>query len=259
MIDRDEALHLFEYDAWANECVERMLREHAPRDREALNTYGHLVAVQDLWLRRVLGEEYAGVDAHPEPDLDTCSTERVRLAQRWRTFLKTISDADLAREIVFLNLKGVECRDRLESIVRQVTNHGAHHRGQLSARVRTLGGTPPWFDYIVWRRERSAQLRPTKHFAILVSYVAPLSRIDELVVEHRAHLERGFASGMLLASGPQVPREGGVILARSASREAIEAFVALDPFARERVAEFRVVEFDPIKRSPAFEAWVASP
>jgi uncharacterized damage-inducible protein DinB len=32
----------------------------------------------------------------------------------------------------------------------QVTSHSTHHRGQVNARLRALGGEPPLVDYIAW-------------------------------------------------------------------------------------------------------------
>lgn len=259
MIDRDEALLLFDYDAWANETVEAALRQHAPDDADALGRFAHVLAALDVWLRRVRGEETPGFDVNPKWTLAECAIERVRLASAWRTFVKGMVPADFEREVAFLSLRGVPARDPIGAILRQLSHHGTHHRGQIAARLRVLGATPPSLDHIGWSRARRARTQPAKHFAVIVTYHVPLARIDASVVAHRAHLERGFAEGILLASGPQVPREGGVLLARAASREIVERFLADDPFAREQLADYRVIEFDPIKRAPAFDAWLAAP
>lgn len=79
---------------------------------------------------------------------------------------------------------------------------------------------------------------------ILVTYVAPLSRIDELLDEHRAWLDEQYRAGRFFAAGRQVPRTGGVILARLGAAEAT-ALAATDPFARAGVATHQVVEFVP--------------
>jgi uncharacterized damage-inducible protein DinB len=41
----------------------------------------------------------------------------------------------------------------------QIPMHSAYHRGQVNARVRELGGEPPFVDYIfwIWRGKPSAQ------------------------------------------------------------------------------------------------------
>ncbi|MFA6630592.1 MAG: YciI family protein, partial [Sulfuricurvum sp.] len=62
-----------------------------------------------------------------------------------------------------------------------------------------------------------------------------------------------YALGHFLASGRKVPRTGGVILARGASCEEIEAIVTLDPFYRHGVAEYEITEFSPTMTVDALE------
>lgn len=49
-------------------------------------------------------------------------------------------------------------------------------------------------------------------FILELTYTAPLGRIDALLSEHVAWLERGYADGAFLASGRKNPRDGGVII-----------------------------------------------
>jgi uncharacterized protein YciI len=88
---------------------------------------------------------------------------------------------------------------------------------------------------------------PGSTFLVLVNYTAPIARIDELLEKHRAWLDEHFATGTFLASGARVPREGGVVVARAESREAVETLIADDPFARAGVATHEVVEFAPTR------------
>ena len=100
-------------------------------------------------------------------------------------------------------------------------------------------------------------MRRMRHFVVEVTYTAPLARIDELLAEHRAFLQQGYDRGLLLASGSQVPRTGGMIVARAESPEALSALLAGDPFRREGVATYRIVEFVPVKHQGFLAAWVA--
>lgn len=92
-----------------------------------------------------------------------------------------------------------------------------------------------------------------------LTYTAPLERIDELISDHVAWLDRNYAAGALLASGRRVPRTGGVILVSgSVSRDELDAVLAADPFAVAGVAEYDVVEFVPSKTAAGLEALAAS-
>ena len=35
----------------------------------------------------------------------------------------------------------------------QTVLHSQHHRGQISTRLRALGGAPPTVDYIIWKKK----------------------------------------------------------------------------------------------------------
>lgn len=80
-------------------------------------------------------------------------------------------------------------------------------------------------------------------FVILLEYEKPLDEIDRLMPEHVAFLRRCYRAGVFLASGRQVPREGGVILAVAPKRADLEEILEADPFVREGAASFRIVEF----------------
>lgn len=87
-------------------------------------------------------------------------------------------------------------------------------------------------------------------FVVLLNYLRPLEVIDELLPAHVAFLEGQYRAGFFLASGRRVPRTGGVILARAASREELDAVLAQDPFAAAGAAAYEVVEFCPTKSTP---------
>ena len=82
-------------------------------------------------------------------------------------------------------------------------------------------------------------------FLILLTYKKPLADVDHFVAEHRAFLERHYASGEFLLSGRKEPRTGGVILAQANLRSDIEDIICRDPFHREGMADYEIVEFLP--------------
>jgi uncharacterized protein YciI len=92
----------------------------------------------------------------------------------------------------------------------------------------------------VGRRDPEARV-----FVLLVTYLAPLPRIDELRPAHVAYLERHYGDGTFLVSGRQRPPVGGVILARDVDRQELERIIAADPYVTEGAAAYTVVEFGP--------------
>ena len=95
-----------------------------------------------------------------------------------------------------------------------------------------------------------------KHFIINVTYKVPLTKIDELLTEHRKFLQGGYDKGLLLFSGPRNPRTGGVVAARAESLEFIKSFFNNDPYKINNAADYEFVEIDPVKRQPFLEDWI---
>jgi uncharacterized protein YciI len=88
-------------------------------------------------------------------------------------------------------------------------------------------------------------------FVVLLTYKRPLVEIDAAMQAHVAFLEEAYRAGNFIASGRQVPRQGGVILAVAKSRDEIESLMRRDPFVRQGLANFEIVEFRTSLHHPA--------
>jgi uncharacterized protein YciI len=95
-------------------------------------------------------------------------------------------------------------------------------------------------------------------FVVLLTYTRSHEELDAQLAAHRAFLDTQYAAGVFLASGPQIPRQGGVILARGVTREALQALLQQDPFAMHGLAEYTIVEFQARAVAPGLEAFVES-
>jgi uncharacterized protein YciI len=80
-------------------------------------------------------------------------------------------------------------------------------------------------------------------FIVSLTYTAPIDEVDALLEKHVAWLREQHVAGHLLGWGRKVPREGGILLARGESREAIEALASQDPFVLGGVATIDVIEW----------------
>ena len=89
-------------------------------------------------------------------------------------------------------------------------------------------------------------------FVVLLTYVKPLPEVDRHMREHVKFLAEHYAARTFVASGRQVPRTGGVVLARAASKEALVEITQRDPFCRHGVATFEVIEFRTSQHDPTF-------
>ncbi len=96
-----------------------------------------------------------------------------------------------------------------------------------------------------------------KHFMVEVTYTGTPEQVAAVLADHRAFLQTGYERGWLLLSGPQVPKTGGIVVARAPSLEDLQSFFAQDPYRIAGVATHRFVEFDPVKRQAFMEDWVS--
>jgi uncharacterized protein YciI len=86
-------------------------------------------------------------------------------------------------------------------------------------------------------------------FVVELIYKADLAAIDAQMRAHMAFLKTHYAAGTFLVSGRKVPRDGGIILAAGKSRGEIEAIMKDDPFCKQGLADFRVIEFRASQRA----------
>ena len=86
-------------------------------------------------------------------------------------------------------------------------------------------------------------------FVIELTYKADLTELDAHMAAHVVFLKKYYAAGNFLVSGRKIPREGGIILAVGKTRQEIEAIMAEDPFFKEGLADFRIVEFRASQRA----------
>lgn len=82
-------------------------------------------------------------------------------------------------------------------------------------------------------------------FIAILTYKKPLEEVDRFLQAHRDYLAKHYAVGDFIASGPQTPRVGGVIMIKADNRATVDAIIANDPFNINRIAEYQIVEFTP--------------
>ncbi len=95
-----------------------------------------------------------------------------------------------------------------------------------------------------------------RHFVVEIIYKVPLAKIEELTESHRKYLQIGYQKGSLLVSGPKVPRDGGIVIARGDSLEQVKDFFTNDPYYLNKAAEYRFIEFNAKSHQPFLDGWL---
>ena len=94
-------------------------------------------------------------------------------------------------------------------------------------------------------------------FIIELTYIQPIDIVEQWLASHKAYLQQHFTSGEFIASGPKIPRDGGIIVC-IADRKSIQALIEEDPFYQQDIAEFRVREFEVSRHHDALKRLVDS-
>ena len=82
-------------------------------------------------------------------------------------------------------------------------------------------------------------------FIAILTYKKPLEEVDRFLQAHREYLAEQYAGGDFIASGPQTPRVGGVIMIKAENRATVDSIIAQDPFNINGIADYQIVEFTP--------------
>jgi uncharacterized protein YciI len=95
-----------------------------------------------------------------------------------------------------------------------------------------------------------------KHFVVFVKYKVPMSEIEKHLKEHREYLQIGYDKGLLLCSGPQNPKVGGVVIARGEEQSELINFFSNDPYNLNNLVSYEYIEFNPVKHQPFLKDWI---
>ncbi|HYE79795.1 MAG TPA: YciI family protein [bacterium] len=83
----------------------------------------------------------------------------------------------------------------------------------------------------------------------IIRYRRPLEEVLPVVDEHRAYLQSLLEQGILLASGPLVPRSGGALLLRVPDETFLAALDQVrdnDPFTIKGIAQYELLPWAPV-------------
>jgi uncharacterized damage-inducible protein DinB len=116
----------------------------------------HMLSAEWGWLGRCGGMAERGAPLNPEdfPSVATLVEKWKQIETSLRAFLSTLKDEDLARHVEFGFGGGERYSMPLGELMHHAANHGVHHRGQVSLRLRLLGYDPADFDILFYYAEK---------------------------------------------------------------------------------------------------------
>ncbi|KAJ3362456.1 hypothetical protein GGF32_006102 [Allomyces javanicus] len=171
---------------WANDItmrsVQAMSKDHYHAHaglcfRSVHATLTHILLAERIWYMRVTGS-YKNNPAYEEAmnywrphaanakpfyakpgdttnlwegyatERDQVCFELADQSSKWVTYVSSLNEADLTKDVIYFNSAGHTFIKPLWQILHHVFNHGTHHRGQISAAIAKFGYKPPEMDVI---------------------------------------------------------------------------------------------------------------
>ncbi len=91
-------------------------------------------------------------------------------------------------------------------------------------------------------------------FIFSLTYVKSIPEVERFLPEHIKFLDEHYEKRLFLCSGRKVPRTGGIILCDCRNMENAKTIMEKDPFYKEGIAEYEIIEFIPSKSSAGFSS-----
>jgi uncharacterized damage-inducible protein DinB len=156
----DEArLHL-RYHGWASRKLfdaaltlspETLSREMGVSHKSVLETLGHILFADRIWLSRVVDPSIQMNSSTPLQQ--ALEKDWPVIQKRWEDWADSLADADLLTPVSYKTLKGDSFQSPPWQVVLHLVNHGTYHRGQVAAMLKQLGAPLPPTDLIFYYRE----------------------------------------------------------------------------------------------------------
>ena len=90
-------------------------------------------------------------------------------------------------------------------------------------------------------------------FIANLKYKKSIKEVNKVLEAHLEYLDKYFEKGKFICTGKKsFPELGGVILFDSNNLEEAEKILYEDPFYIEEIADYEIIEFQPVKFSQNF-------
>ena len=84
-------------------------------------------------------------------------------------------------------------------------------------------------------------------FILNLTYKTELKKVEKFLDDHIEFLNEQYKLGHFIASGRKIPRTGGIILSNVKSKSELEKIIEKDPFKKNELANYELIEFVPSK------------
>ncbi len=157
-MDTREFRDLLTHMEWADAETWRAVRDldAAQADERLRWLFHHSHLVQSIYLQAWRGDPFALTELRSYPDLRAIESWARPYYPGAAAYANSVDHALFDRPLaipwsqMIVEKFGKELPVTLGESVWQVFLHTSYHRGQISTRIREIGGEPPLIDYLYW-------------------------------------------------------------------------------------------------------------
>lgn len=93
-------------------------------------------------------------------------------------------------------------------------------------------------------------------FILNLTYTKPITEVEKYLPNHIAFLDKYYNMEKFICSGRKNPRTGGIILCNAQDINEVNDILSEDPFYKEKIASYEIIEFLPTKYAASFKSFV---
>ncbi len=112
-----------------------------------MQLFSHILSAEYLWFER-LQSRPPSVAVWPDLRMQDCEKYAEDVPKMWSDFLAKLDNSSINADVAYKNSKGEPWNSSVVDILNHVILHSAYHRGQIATRMRSLGQTPAYTDFI---------------------------------------------------------------------------------------------------------------
>jgi uncharacterized protein YciI len=146
--------------------------------------------------------------------------------------------------------------------VAELAAEAAQQRGLPEADVQTLRRAGWLHDLgrigvsnMIWDKPGPLKEKPV--YILFITSTKSLQELEPVFPVHNAYLDTNYKTGKLILNGELTAKPAVVLLANVTSEEELQALLAADPFVREHLVEFEVIEFKPSRYHQSLASLIA--
>ena len=161
----EQLRRLFVHLSWADDQLLSALGNRTADDT-AFREYTHIIAVEALWLDRLLQRPHT-IAPWPTLSPQEVASLRSRTMAGYNELLARLQPEELRTRVSYVNSAGVGYTNATGDILLHVAMHGQYHRGKVNLLLRQTGEQPAPVDFIAYVRgapaATEADARATLH------------------------------------------------------------------------------------------------